>query len=245
VLRGHGIVSRDRGSKAYSLNAFGQLTPAQTQQLIDLCKAKLDAFLDARGVEPWRHRKKSEGYISGTLRYEVLKAAKGRCELCGISMKEKALEVDHIVPRNRGGTDDPSNLQALCYSCNAMKRDRDDTDFRGVLKSYETRETGCPFCEMPADRIILENKLAYAIEDGSPGAESHSLVVTRRHVASLFDLGRPEINACMALLAELRDRIRSEDSSVSGFELRINDGTDPGQTIHHCHWQLIPERLGH
>ena len=48
-----------------------------------------------------------EGYIPGTLRYEILKRAKFRCELCGISADEKALEVDHIVPRNRGGTFKP------------------------------------------------------------------------------------------------------------------------------------------
>jgi hypothetical protein len=32
-----------------------------------------------------RYRRKSAGYISGTLKYEVLKASKFRCELCGIS----------------------------------------------------------------------------------------------------------------------------------------------------------------
>jgi hypothetical protein len=73
-----------------------------------------------------------------TLRYEILKRAKFRCELCGISADEKALEVDHIVPRNRGGADDLPNLQALCYSCNAMKRDRDEVDFRGIAATSST-----------------------------------------------------------------------------------------------------------
>ncbi|WP_411875608.1 HNH endonuclease [Vulcanococcus limneticus] len=36
---------------------------------------------------------------------------------------QRALEVDHIVPRNHGGSDDLSNLQALCFRCNAGKRD--------------------------------------------------------------------------------------------------------------------------
>ena len=30
--------------------------------------------------------------------------------------------MDHIVPRNQGGSDDLSNLQALCFRCNAGKR---------------------------------------------------------------------------------------------------------------------------
>jgi 5-methylcytosine-specific restriction endonuclease McrA len=88
------------------------------------------------GVAFRARRRRSAGYISGTLRYEVLKAAKFRCELCGISAEERAVEVDHIRPRNKGGCDEISNLQAICHTCNAMKRDRDDTDFRAVKTAY-------------------------------------------------------------------------------------------------------------
>ena len=34
------------------------------------------------------------------------------------------LTIDHIRPRSRGGTDDPSNLQVLCRKCNSSKKDR-------------------------------------------------------------------------------------------------------------------------
>lgn len=40
----------------------------------------------------------------------------------------RALEVDHIVPRSQGGSNDLSNLQALCSLCNVQKLDRDQTD---------------------------------------------------------------------------------------------------------------------
>ena len=69
-----------------------------------------DEYIEKRGDKIWSHRKKSSGYISGTLRHEVLKRAKFRSELCGISAENKALEVDHIIPRNNGGSDDISNL---------------------------------------------------------------------------------------------------------------------------------------
>jgi hypothetical protein len=124
VLRNSQVVQKEGNS--FELFDFSSLTEAQITELIGLCQKKLDDFKNERGSKIWQHRKISEGYISGTIRHDVLKRAKFRCELCGISAEVKALEVDHIVPRKKGGSDDPSNFQALCYSCNAMKRDRDD-----------------------------------------------------------------------------------------------------------------------
>ena len=51
-------------------------------------------------------------------------------ELCGISADERAIEVDHITPRKHGGDDDLTNLQMLCYKCNANKGARDNTDVK-------------------------------------------------------------------------------------------------------------------
>jgi len=65
--------------------------------------------------------------------------------------------VDHIIPRNQGGSDDSSNLQALCFRCNAGKRDTDRTDFRGVQASYGQRQEGCVLCSLKCSgRVQLE-----------------------------------------------------------------------------------------
>jgi len=55
------------------------------------------------------------------LRYEVLKRDNFTCQLCGRQAPEVKLEVDHIIPKSAGGTDDPNNLRAVCYSCNRGK----------------------------------------------------------------------------------------------------------------------------
>jgi hypothetical protein len=74
---------------------------------------------------------------------------------------QRALEVDHIVPRNHGGSDDLSNLQALCFRCNAGKRDTDSTVFRGLQSSYAHRQDSFVFCAMEASGwVLLENALA-------------------------------------------------------------------------------------
>jgi len=241
VLRSHDVINKDK--KLYSLTGFDALDASEIQQLISMCDEKLNEFLETRGQTAWQHRKKSSGYISGTIRYEVLKRAKFHCELCGISADKKALEVDHIIPRNRGGTDDLSNLQALCYSCNAMKRDRDDTDFRIIRESFDHKEDGCLFCHIEKEReLIASNELAIAIEDAYPVTPMHTLIIPKRHIASYFELGRSEINACNQLLEERKVYIEKNDSTVTGFNIGINDGNSAGQTIFHCHIHLIPRR---
>src|SRR5262249_26295784 len=154
LTKNHGITEKD--GQAYHLKNFSRLSEIEVDELIGLCNEKIDEYLQRR-IDPWSHRRKSTGYVSGTIRYEVFKRAWTRCEACGISNEDKALEVDHIIPRNKGGTDDISNFQALCYSCNAMKRDRDDSDFGAIALHYKDRDPNCVFCQIGSTRIILEN----------------------------------------------------------------------------------------
>lgn len=244
VLREHRLVARDRASKVWSLNGYEALSPGEIQELINACQDRLNAFISDRGDRVFEHRKRSRGAVSGTIRYEVFKRARFRCELCGTIDEEKALEVDHIVPRNLGGSDDISNLQALCFTCNAMKRDRDDTDFRGIHESYSYRVDSCVFCDISKDRIIDSNALAYVVRDAYPVTDLHTLIIPRRHVQSYFDLGQPEINATTELLKNAQAAIEQQDSSVEAFNVGINDGETSGQTIPHCHIHLIPRRVG-
>ena len=48
----------------------------------------------------------------------------GNCAGCNHHFEARHLEVDHIIPRSRGGTDHMGNLQLLCSSCNRIKGDR-------------------------------------------------------------------------------------------------------------------------
>lgn len=59
--------------------------------------------------------------IPPKLRYEILERGNSRCVVCGTTAKRARLEVDHIVPVSKGGTNDPSNLQVLCVTCNQGK----------------------------------------------------------------------------------------------------------------------------
>jgi ATP adenylyltransferase len=241
VLINNGIVQKNKD--VYVIPDFAELTDEEAAELINTCDLKLEEFVSKRGDAAWSHRTKSSGYISGSIRFNILKRARSRCELCGISAERKALEVDHIVPRNKGGSDDPSNLQALCYSCNSMKRDRDSTDFRGWFDSYSSRDESCPFCNVDRE-LVAENELAIAFRDLYPVTPLHTLIIPKRHVADYFGLYQPELNAINELIHLLKDKILEEDRTVVGFNIGMNAGEAAGQTVFHSHTHLIPRRSG-
>ena len=102
----------------------------------------------------------------------------------------------------------------------------------------------CLFCNIPPVRIILENELAYAVRDGYPVTEMHSLIIPKRHIQDYFDLTTEELIACDQLIRSLKDEISNSDNSINGFNIGMNSGETAGQTIFHCHIHLIPRRTG-
>jgi ATP adenylyltransferase len=102
----------------------------------------------------------------------------------------------------------------------------------------------CFFCSVPSERVIARNELAFAIRDGFPVTEGHTLIIPHRHVVDFFGLTEAELLACNALLQQVKAEIMAADSTVEGFNIGINAGEVAGQTIFHCHIHLIPRRKG-
>ena len=161
----------------YSFEDF-DLEESQKDELIKMCSSKLESYIKKRGIKKiFGHRTLASGVISGSVRYKVLLRAKNRCESCGISNKEKALEVDHIIPRTKGGKDELSNFQALCYTCNSQKSNKDDTHFKKILESYNHRKKGCIFCNISQSKVVKSNELAVVIKDNYPVTKHHWLII--------------------------------------------------------------------
>lgn len=62
----------------------------------------------------------SKGASWDATRKAVLRRDGGICAYCG----NEATTADHILPKAKGGTDDPANLIAACLRCNGTKQDR-------------------------------------------------------------------------------------------------------------------------
>lgn len=53
-----------------------------------------------------------------------------QCQSCGKPENSTQLSIDHIIPLALGGSNDISNLQTLCLSCNRRKKHHLDPRFR-------------------------------------------------------------------------------------------------------------------
>ena len=67
-----------------------------------------------------------------THRHRLYGEQEGMCVGCETHFPFRVMEVDHILPRSRGGTDHPSNLQLLCSGCNRSKGGRTMAEWRAA-----------------------------------------------------------------------------------------------------------------
>lgn len=194
TLKRHGIITHHR--RVYRLSeAFDGLTEWERTALIAVCDHRVADYVAHRQDRIWRHRGQNFDPVPGTQRYAILARAKGRCEACGVSSMERALQVDHIVPRAQGGSNDLANLQALCSTCNAQKLDRDKTDFHAAHADYAYRRPDCAICEVAEPAEHPGNLLARFWRE--PGGAL--CIGPRRHVSDYRALTQPEMNAMRAL----------------------------------------------
>ena len=102
----------------------------------------------------------------------------------------------------------------------------------------------CVFCNLDESRIEIENDLALSFKDLYPVTNGHTLVIPKRKVQSLFDLTEEETAAMFELIYLQKEDLKNKDSSITGFNIGVNDGEEAGQPIMHCHIHLIPRRSG-
>jgi diadenosine tetraphosphate (Ap4A) HIT family hydrolase len=101
----------------------------------------------------------------------------------------------------------------------------------------------CPFCNLPAARIVDRTGLAVVIRDAFPISPGHTLVCPVRHVGSFFETTAEERADILALLDGAKREL-DRTLEPQGYNLGINDGAAAGQTVPHLHVHLIPRYSG-
>lgn len=75
--------------------------------------------------------------VSKKIRFEVFKRDSFQCQYCGESAPKVTLELDHIEPVSKGGSNDITNLVTSCFDCNRGKSDRQLNDDSVISKQHE------------------------------------------------------------------------------------------------------------
>ncbi len=81
------------------------------------------------------------------------------------------------------------------------------------------------------------------IRDRFPVSVGHSLIIPKRHVASLFELTAVEFSALHELLHTTREQLDAA-YQPAGYNVGVNVGAAAGQTVFHLHVHVIPRYAG-
>ncbi len=104
----------------------------------------------------------------------------------------------------------------------------------------------CLFCkiarkEIPA-KLVHEDEDVVAFDDINPQAPVHVLVVPRRHIPTLNDLG-PEDDALVGKMARISARIAADRGiAEAGWRSVVNVNREGGQLVFHVHMHCMGGR---
>lgn len=84
--------------------------------------------LQVLGIEN-NDKKTKRVYIPKVTKRKVFENCKGVCAICGRKVESNNFTIDHIIPLNRGGTNELSNYQIACGTCNKLKDDSLDSEY--------------------------------------------------------------------------------------------------------------------
>jgi histidine triad (HIT) family protein len=104
----------------------------------------------------------------------------------------------------------------------------------------------CIFCrivsgELPSDTLYQDDEVM-AFRDINPLAPTHVLIIPKRHIVSLAELGDDETSIIGRMAAVANKLARQEGIVEKGYRLVISSGEEGGQVVPHLHMHLLGGR---
>ena len=109
--------------------------------------------------------------INQKIRNAVFQKANGRCSICGRA--DVPLEIDHIFPRSKGGSDELANLRAVCRSCNVLISHTPDNR---QIALEEAASRGYKFEQMVHQFF---SEMGFAVISGATGPDGGADLIVR------------------------------------------------------------------
>lgn len=104
----------------------------------------------------------------------------------------------------------------------------------------------CLFCKIvdkkiPA-KVVHEDDQTLAFDDIHPQAPVHTLVIPKRHVATVQDCGAQDQSLLGQLMLTCAKVAKLKGLAESGYRVAMNTGADGGQTVFHLHLHVMGGR---
>lgn len=101
----------------------------------------------------------------------------------------------------------------------------------------------CIFCkiiknELPSKKVYEDEK-AIAFHDINPKADIHVLVVPKKHINSLIEVGVKDRNLMGEVMISLPEIARKLGMDKTGYKVVVNNGRGAGQLVMHLHFHLL------
>ena len=104
----------------------------------------------------------------------------------------------------------------------------------------------CLFCKIIAGEIpsakVYEDDVCVAVNDISPQAPTHILIVPHKHIDSMDKATKSDSETLGHLLLTAAEIAREKNFAENGYRTIINTNSDGGQTIFHLHVHLLGGR---
>jgi histidine triad (HIT) family protein len=107
----------------------------------------------------------------------------------------------------------------------------------------------CLFCKIVSGEIkgsiVYQDDRLVAFKDINPQAPLHVLIVPRRHIPTLNDLGPGDDGLMGELIRRAAALAREHGHAENGYRTIFNCNSHAGQTVFHIHLHLLAgRRLG-
>jgi len=107
----------------------------------------------------------------------------------------------------------------------------------------------CLFCKIaekniPA-KIVYEDDRCVAFDDINPQAPAHTLVIPRKHIASIAELTEADAGLLSHLMLTGNKLAKQKGIAEGGYRFVINTGKFGGQTVFHLHLHVLGGRPMH
>lgn len=104
----------------------------------------------------------------------------------------------------------------------------------------------CLFCKMVSGEIkpdvVYQDEAVFAFKDINPQAPVHVLVIPKRHVTTLNDLGPQDAELAGRLTLTAVNIAKEMGIADAGYRTLINTNREGGQAVFHVHLHLLGGR---